>query len=334
MTKQLVKTESKDLITFTDDQVDLIKRQVAKGATNDELAMFLYQARRTGLDPLAKQIYFQKYDTKKGPQVAFITGIDGYRLTADRTGLYVGNDEPVFEGKLTATFYNNQFSAPAKATVTVWKLVAGERMPFTASAYWNEYYPGEPKGFQWKKMPHVMLGKCAEAAALRKAFPADLSGVYIKEEMDQADNEVIEGEVVTRSPGQDAQVVEIKEEIENQSLDEANEMLIGKIEPDGEDYAEKHEETPVDEEEPLSDTETAQAWLADKIKNGNIQLGLVGDSVSAIVPFYNDWMHVKNALTKEDEGFDFPEGFKVVRSQKVTREGAFKIQDWLIARKV
>ncbi|MHA2428647.1 MAG: hypothetical protein ACXADB_11550, partial [Candidatus Hermodarchaeia archaeon] len=75
-------------------------------------------------------------------------------------------------------------------------------------------------------------------------------------------------------------------------------------------------------------------WLADKIKNGNIQLGLVGDSVSAIVPFYNDWMHVKNALTNEDEGFDFPEGFKVIRSQKVTREGAFKIQDWLIARKV
>lgn len=182
MTNELVK-QSADMITFDDEKVSLIKRTVAKGATDDELELFLHQCKRTGLDPLARQIYFQKYNTKNGPQIAIITGIDGYRLVAARTGLYAGNDEPVFDGKQT---YNN-VSVPAKATVTVWKIVSGVRCPFSASVYWDEYCPNPPKDYQWKKMPHVMLAKCGEAAALRKAFPADLGTVYTNEEMQQAD---------------------------------------------------------------------------------------------------------------------------------------------------
>jgi hypothetical protein len=78
---------------------------------------------------------------------------------------------------------------PAKATVTVYKAVAGQRCPFTATARWDEYYPGGKKGSQWHKMPYLMLGKCAEALALRKAFPKLLSGMYVAEEMDQAQAE-------------------------------------------------------------------------------------------------------------------------------------------------
>jgi hypothetical protein len=73
--------------------------------------------------------------------------------------------------------------------VTVYKIIGNVRCPFTASARWDQYYPGDEQGFMWRKMPHLMLGKCAEALALRKAFPAELSGLYIKEEMDQADAE-------------------------------------------------------------------------------------------------------------------------------------------------
>lgn len=154
------------------EQLDLIKRTVANGATNDELTLFLYQARRTGLDPLARQIHFVKRGGKGVTQV----GIDGYRLIADRTGQYAGNDDPEY----------GPGEPPEWARVTVWKLVQGVRCPFTATARWTEYFPGEQQGFMWKKLPRLMIGKVAESLALRKAFPAELSGVYTDVEMDQA----------------------------------------------------------------------------------------------------------------------------------------------------
>ena len=159
--------------SFTGEQLDLIKRTVAKETTNDELQLFLYTCRRTGLDPLAKQIYAIK---RKGV-MAIQTGIDGYRLIADRTGKYAGNDDPIFDSE----------EVPRRAVVTVYKMVDGVRCGFTSSARWDQYYPGKgTQSFLWDKMPHLMLGKCAEALALRKAFPADLSGIYTHEEMQQA----------------------------------------------------------------------------------------------------------------------------------------------------
>lgn len=156
-------------------KTDLIRRTVAAGASADELELFFHQARRSGLDPLAKQIYFVKRQGKGVIQV----GIDGLRLIADRTLSYAGSDDAEFSG-------NTPNGYPAAAKVTVYKMVAGQRCPFSATARWDEYYPGDSQGFQWKRMPYAMLGKCAEALALRKAFPADMSGLYVHEEMDQA----------------------------------------------------------------------------------------------------------------------------------------------------
>ncbi len=159
---------------FSRDQIDLIKQTVAVGATDLELRFFLENAARTGLDPLMRQIYFVKRKGKGTIQV----GIDGFRLIADRTRCYAGSDEPVFD--------REDARHPNKASVTVWKLVAGQRCPFTASARWSEYCPEEGQDFQWQRMPYLMLAKCAEAQALRKGFPAELSGVYVDAEMDQA----------------------------------------------------------------------------------------------------------------------------------------------------
>lgn len=161
-------------LAITGEKLDLIKRTVAKGASDDELELFLYQCKRTGLDPFTHQIYC----IRRGGQMTTMTGIDGYRTIADRTGKYAGNDDPVFDSE----------EKPRKATVTVYKLVEGVRCPFTSTARWDQYYPG--KSPLWDKMPHLMLGKCAEALALRKAFPQDLSGLYTKEEMDQGDEPV------------------------------------------------------------------------------------------------------------------------------------------------
>lgn len=194
-------------------KVDLIRRTVAAGATNDDLELFFHQARRAGLDPLAKQIYYVK---RKGKGVIQV-GIDGLRLIADRTGKYAGSDDAVFSGTTGRNY-------PEKATVTVYKMVQGQRCPFTATARWDEYFPGDDQGFQWKKMPHAMLGKCSEALALRKAFPADMSGLYIHEEMDQADSVALPDTTVDRvhPPGRDP-----KELLEAPGIVEAAQRIFG-----------------------------------------------------------------------------------------------------------
>lgn len=183
---------------FTPEQVDLIRRTIAKGCTDDELALFLMQCQRTGLDPFARQIHaVKRWDSQAQREVMTIqTGIDGLRLIAERTGKYAGNDDPQYDSEETPR--------PRKATVTVWKIVGGQRVPFTRSARWDEFVQtkkdGQPTRF-WAKMPYLMLGKVAEALALRAAFPQELSGIYAHEEMQQADNEqLVESQPVPQLP--------------------------------------------------------------------------------------------------------------------------------------
>jgi phage recombination protein Bet len=182
----IVKQKETTGMPMTRQQIDIIKSQFAKGATDDELKMFLAVCSRTGLDPFRKQIYFIKrknWDSKEGKYVevgGIQTSIDGLRSIADSTGKYAGNDDPIFDDEVT----------PTKASVSVYKMVEGQRVPFTATARFDQYAPknkdGELIGPMWKKMRHLMLGKCAEALALRKAFPAAMAGVYTTEEMTQA----------------------------------------------------------------------------------------------------------------------------------------------------
>ena len=178
-------------IEFDSSKLDLIKRTVAKGATQDEFELFLHACKRTGLDPLMKQIHaIKRWSAAEGREtMAIQTGIDGYRLVADRTGKYAGSDDAVFEEK---------DGKPVKATVTVWKMVEGQRMAFTASARFDEYAQKKKDGTLtsfWLKMSYGQLAKCAESLALRKAFPAELSGVYTHEEMMQADTEPVKSAV-------------------------------------------------------------------------------------------------------------------------------------------
>lgn len=159
---------------FSPEQVSLIKSQIALGATDDELKLFLYQCQRTQLDPLTRQIYF----VKRGGRMTIQTSIDGFRVIAERSKVYAGQDEPVYaydeKGELL------------KCSVTVYKFSAdGQRYPAaTGVAFYKEYYPN-PMNLQ-KTLKHTMIAKVAEALALRKAFPQDLSGLYTTDEMHQA----------------------------------------------------------------------------------------------------------------------------------------------------
>lgn len=178
----------KKRVMFDQEQINLITKTVAKGATLPELQLFLYTANKVGLDPLARQIHFVKRRTKQKDgtytEVGTIqTGIDGLRAIAERSKTYAGSDDVVYD--------DEKATRPNKATVTVYRVIGGVRVPFTATARWKEFYPGEHLGFMWNKMPFHMLGKVAEALALRKAFPQDLSGLYTEEEMQKADADAI-----------------------------------------------------------------------------------------------------------------------------------------------
>src|SRR3990167_9312826 len=168
-----IKNQSALSQAFSTEQVDILRKTLFKKFNDDEIQFSLAVCGRTGLDPFSRQVHFRKQrDNNSGEDVILIiTGIDGFRLTASRSGAYAGSDEPVFE-------MGSGGGKPIKATVTVWRVVGGVRCPFTASARWDEYYPGDKMGFMYRKMPYTMLGKCAEAQALRKAFPAELSNVY------------------------------------------------------------------------------------------------------------------------------------------------------------
>ena len=184
--RALVPAKDGGIGIWNGEEVAILKEVIAKGATDAELLLFSKVCERRQLDPFAKQIYFVKRDGKMTIQ----TGIDGFRSIADRTDAYAGNDEYRFDEGLTE--YQHIKSGrgnPDTATATVYKLVKGVRCEFTATARWDEYYPGEKQGFMWRKMPYTMLGKVAESQALRRAFPEQLGGIYTDEEMAQADKD-------------------------------------------------------------------------------------------------------------------------------------------------
>ena len=208
---------------FSNAQLALIRKTVAADTNQDEFELFVHTARHLRLDPLRRQIYafvYNKGDAKKR-RMSIITGIDGFRTIAERTGNYrPDEDEPAFEIDAAAKGQANP-AGIIKATVRVFKHSHGAWHKVTASAYWEEYAPlkegwtetvqvqngtwpdGNPKmvtkpapgaertltldtSGQWGKMPRVMLAKVAEALALRKAWPDDFSNVYAAEEVDRS----------------------------------------------------------------------------------------------------------------------------------------------------
>ncbi len=171
-------------------KLHLLKDMFSKDCSDQEFEIFIHACQRTGLDPFMKQIYpVSRWNADlKRNSMTIQTGIDGYRLIGERTGKYAPGREPSY------TYNDNGHIISCTAYVKkmtpdgTWHEVA-------ATTFYEEYVQrkkdGTPTRF-WLNMAHNQLAKCSEALALRKAFPAEMSGLYTSDEMSQADIESID----------------------------------------------------------------------------------------------------------------------------------------------
>ena len=175
-----------------DEQRALLARTLCQGATTDEMSLFFAICDRTGLDPFARQIYaVKRWDSRARREVMQTqVSIDGARLIAQRSGEYAGQTAVTYcgeDGRWVDVWLSD--TPPAAAKVGVYRKGFVEAV--TAIALFREYAQRNKEGgltAMWARMPSVMIAKCAEALALRKCFPSELSGLYTPEEMSQADN--------------------------------------------------------------------------------------------------------------------------------------------------
>lgn len=162
---------------------------VYPGANPDSIIMAVDYCRARKLDIMLKPVHLvpmQVKDARTNEKVwrdVPMPGIGMYRIQADRSGNYAGADEPEFGPTVTQEFPDPytagkvvRVSYPEWCKYTVYKFVNGQRIAFTSKEYWVENYAAQSSKTEcpnamWKKRPYGQIAKCAEAQALRKAWP-------------------------------------------------------------------------------------------------------------------------------------------------------------------
>jgi len=173
-----------DIVKFEPEQVKLIRTSIVPGLNENEFEVFMEYCKRRQLDPLKKQIYAYASQGK----LVFVTSIDGLRAIAQRSGRYMGQTIQQWCGR-DGIWKDIWLSAEPPAAARVGVYIKGISEPTYAVARYSSYYPADAKkAFMWNKYPDLMISKCAEGLALRKAFPEDLGGLYVTEELESSDN--------------------------------------------------------------------------------------------------------------------------------------------------
>jgi phage recombination protein Bet len=171
---------------FNTEQIDILRRTVAKDVPPAEFAVFLEVCKYRQLNPFNREIYA----IMRQGQLTIQVSIDGFRLLAERSGKYRGQKGPFFcgpDGEWKEMWLSDE--PPTCAKVGIIRADFDDITWVTArySSY-VQLKDGKPNTM-WKKFADVLLAKCAEALAFRKCFPALMAGIYTHEEMMQADTE-------------------------------------------------------------------------------------------------------------------------------------------------
>jgi len=193
---------------YTREQVNLLKNMIARGATDDQLKVFLYVANKRGLDPFLRQIYFSlrrarnsSGDWESAPTI--ITGIDGFRVIADRTKQYDGIERQIMKDREGNELIYRDPRFGIDLPLGAWAVVyrKDRSHPFRVEVFTSEYLQTHKnnKGDvvldeQWAKQPRNMIMKVAEAACLRMAFPEDLGGLYSSDEVSDGNPLIDQGD--------------------------------------------------------------------------------------------------------------------------------------------
>lgn len=288
MSNEVVVSSRPQIIEFNDEQIKLIKSTVAGGTTNDQLALFLYTCKKSGLDPLARQIYC--VIDKRG-KMTIQTAIDGYRLIADRTGKYAGQVGPFWCGE-DGIWHDVWLKKNPPAAAKVGVLKSNFKEPLWGIANFEDYaqkYADGSLTHAWAKMPSLMIAKCAESLALRKAFPQELSGILTSDEMAQAENSQPERKLPSSLPPEALRQLE-KEIKQTEELISHNGHSV--------EYS-NHEPFPFEQEQGISDSgyisqkqakrlfaiSKAANWPAEAVKE--LVLEITGQESSAKIPWQN-----------------------------------------------
>ncbi|AWB55767.1 phage recombination protein Bet [Pasteurella multocida] len=178
---------------LTDRKIDTatwttLQNSVFPGAKDESILLAIDYCKARKLDILKKPCHIVPMsvkDAKTGQSQwrdVIMPGIYEQRITAFRTGQMAGQDEPIFG----ETISHLGIEAPEWCKVTVYRFIGGERCAFSHTEYFSEACSTTKDGrinSMWTKRPRGQLAKCAEAGALRKAFPDELGGVITADEV-------------------------------------------------------------------------------------------------------------------------------------------------------
>lgn len=209
---------------WDDKQLAALKQIGLENAPKGELGVFLHYCQRTGLDPFARQIYM----IARGGKYTIQASIDGLRIVAQRSGRYLGQTSTLWCGE-DGVWKDVWLEKTPPVAAKVGVYVQGNEHPTYAVAKFESYavaYNGKLSGL-WAKMPDLMIAKCAEALALRKAFPQDLSGVYTSEEMEQVDSQPVVKKPEPKAIAEVAQIQKVEQIDESEGLTTYLELIKG-----------------------------------------------------------------------------------------------------------